>query len=51
MPDGLLRSDPSAPGLIRRRCGRGFRYLDAAGLAVSEPEVLARVEGLVIPPR
>ncbi|WP_297646135.1 DNA topoisomerase IB [Pseudonocardia sp.] len=50
MPDGLLRSDPSAPGLIRRRCGRGFRYLDAAGLAVSEPEVLARVEGLVIPP-
>jgi DNA topoisomerase I len=45
----LRRSDPARPGLVRRRCGRGWRYLDADGAAV-DAEVRARIEALVIPP-
>ena len=47
--DRLVRSDPAAGGIRRRRCGRGFRYLDASG-SVTDPEVLARIKALVIPP-
>jgi hypothetical protein len=40
----LRRADCSGPGLRRRRRrGRGFEYLDAAGRHVDDPEVLARV--------
>jgi DNA topoisomerase IB len=46
----LTRSDPSGPGIRRRRCGRGFRYLGPDGVAVSDPEVLTRIHALVIPP-
>jgi DNA topoisomerase IB len=45
----LIRSDPAAGGIRRRRCGRGFRYLDC-GAPVTDPEVLARIKALVIPP-
>ncbi|TNY36624.1 DNA topoisomerase IB [Thermomonospora catenispora] len=45
----LNRSDPSAPGITRRRHGRGFRLLDADGRPVP-PSTAARVEDLVIPP-
>jgi DNA topoisomerase I len=45
----LVRSDPAAGGIRRRRCGRGFRYLDASG-PVTDPEILARIKALVIPP-
>ncbi|MCP3799828.1 DNA topoisomerase IB [Allokutzneria sp. A3M-2-11 16] len=45
----LRRSDPSGPGLTRRRCGRGFRYFDPRG-PVDDPEVLERIKQLVIPP-
>ncbi|REE96622.1 DNA topoisomerase IB [Thermomonospora umbrina] len=45
----LERSDPAEPGIRRRRHGRGFRYLDAAGGPVS-PEEVSRIKGLVIPP-
>ncbi|MFL5822524.1 MAG: DNA topoisomerase IB [Solirubrobacteraceae bacterium] len=34
----------------RRRSGRGFVYLDEQGHRVSDPEILERVRGLVIPP-
>jgi DNA topoisomerase IB len=47
--DGLVRSDPSHAGIRRRRCGRGFRYLDEAS-AVTDTETLARIKALVIPP-
>ncbi len=46
----LRRSDCSGSGIRRVRHGRGFRYLDDAGDAVTEGEVLARIDELVIPP-
>ena len=47
---GLLRSDLGGAGIRRRRCGRGFRYLGPDQAAVTDPEVLARIRALVIPP-
>jgi DNA topoisomerase IB len=46
----LRRSDPTGPGIQRRRRGKGFQYLDADGGRVDEPEVLQRINELVIPP-
>jgi DNA topoisomerase IB len=45
----LRRSDLTGPGIRRIRSGRGFRYLDADGQAISAEE-LARIKDLVIPP-
>lgn len=50
MPPRVRRVDCRQPGLTRRRHGRGFRYLDAAGNAITDPETRARIEALVIPP-
>jgi DNA topoisomerase IB len=46
----LRRVDCTGPGLTRRRRGRGFVYLDAHGTRIEDPEVLARIHELVIPP-
>ena len=46
----LRRVDCSAPGITRRRRGRGFEYLDESGERVEDPEVLERIGELVIPP-
>ncbi len=46
----LRRSDPSRPGLTRRRRGRGFAYYDAYGERVTDPETLQRISDLVLPP-
>jgi DNA topoisomerase I len=46
----LRRVSCSAPGLTRRRQGKGFVYLDAAGNRVTDEAVLARIESLVLPP-
>ncbi len=46
----LRRVDRSAPGLTRRRRGRGFEYLDARGERVTDDATLARIRGLAIPP-
>jgi len=40
----------SAPGIIRIRSGRGFRYRGADGKAIRDPQVLARIRALAIPP-
>jgi DNA topoisomerase IB len=46
----LTRSDPGGAGFRRRRCGRrGVRYLMESS-AVTDPETLARIKALVIPP-
>jgi DNA topoisomerase I len=50
MAPRLRRADCSAPGIRRRRVGRGFVYLDPAGLRITDPEVLDRIRALVIPP-
>ena len=46
----LKRVDCSQPGITRRRRGRGFEYLDAAGKRVDSGEVLGRIRELAIPP-
>jgi DNA topoisomerase IB len=46
----LRRVDCSAPGLHRRRRGRGFAYTDLDGRPISDAETLARIEALAIPP-
>ncbi len=46
----LKRVNCSAPGIGRRRRGRGFEYLDADGAKVSDPEDLQRIAELRIPP-
>ncbi len=49
-PRRLRRSDPSAPGYARRRCGKGFLYLDEEGGRITDAETVARIAALVIPP-
>jgi DNA topoisomerase I len=46
----LRRVDCSGPGITRRRRGKGFEYLDDEGRRITEPEVLARIRELAIPP-
>ena len=46
----LRRSDCSAPGFRRVRRGRGFSYLDERDERVEDPEALARIRELAIPP-
>jgi DNA topoisomerase-1 len=46
----LRRSNPSGPGYARRRCGKGFMYLDEEGVRLTDPEIVARITALVIPP-
>jgi DNA topoisomerase IB len=46
----LRRSDPSGPGYTRRRCGKGFMYLDENGERITDAEIVARITALVIPP-
>jgi DNA topoisomerase-1 len=45
----LRRSDCNAPGITRRRRGRGFSYR-WNGEKISDPETLERIKGLAIPP-
>ena len=49
-PRRLRRSDPSGPGYARRRCGKGFLYLDEDGTRITDAEIVARITALVIPP-
>ncbi len=46
----LKRSDCAGPGISRRRRGKGFEYRDAEGAKVTDPEDLARLRELGIPP-
>ena len=47
---GLRWVNDSAPGLRRVRRGANFSYRDASGATVRDPEVLARIRSLVLPP-
>jgi DNA topoisomerase-1 len=40
----------SAPGITRKRVGRGWRYEAPDGAPIKDKEVLARIKSLVIPP-
>ena len=46
----LRRIDCSGPGILRRRRGRGFEYLDYAGNRIDDGEELLRIKQLGIPP-
>ena len=46
----LRRVDCASKGLARRRVGKGFAYVDAAGNDIEDPDVIERIERLVIPP-
>jgi DNA topoisomerase-1 len=47
---GLTYVESSALNLRRRRCGRGFVYLDASGRPVPNKALKARIKALAIPP-
>jgi DNA topoisomerase IB len=46
----IRRVDCSGPGIRRRKRGRSFSYEDPNGQVITDPEVLARLRGLAIPP-
>jgi DNA topoisomerase-1 len=46
----LRRSDCSAPGIVRRRRGKGFSYTWPDGSPVDDPDTAERIAALVIPP-
>jgi DNA topoisomerase-1 len=47
---GLRYVHGGAPGIRRLRSGKGFRYVNADGRAVRDPETLGRIRSLAIPP-
>src|SRR6476660_6204293 len=47
---GLRYSSPEGVGLLRRKAGRGFCYLDLDGRPVRDRATLRRIRSLVIPP-
>ncbi len=46
----MLFVDDGGPGFRRRRCGRGFTYLDTRGRPLRGERQLARIRALAIPP-
>ena len=47
---GLRDVSDEEPGVRRRKCGRGFTYLDHRDRTVRDSEVRARIDALAIPP-
>jgi DNA topoisomerase I len=47
---GLHYVDHAGPGITRRRHGRHFSYVDPRGQAISDPDEIARLKRLAIPP-
>ena len=47
---GLRYADADAPGITRKRRGKGFVYCDTRGRQVRDAKTLARVRALVLPP-
>jgi DNA topoisomerase IB len=46
----VRRADTSGPGFGRRRAGTGFSYRDCDGARIDDPDEIARIKALVIPP-
>ena len=47
---GLRYVTDARPGIHRKRSGTAFRYVDPHGKPVRDPDTLARIKSLVIPP-
>ena len=46
----LVYASDAEPGIIRRRAGRNFAYLDARGRRIVHADTLQRIRALAIPP-
>ena len=46
----LRRADLNGPGIVRRRRGRGWEYLDEDGVRIDDRETVERIRELAIPP-
>nr|WP_179756736.1 DNA topoisomerase IB [Kineococcus aurantiacus] len=46
----MRRVSVSSPGFSRRRRGKGWTYLDDRGERIVDPDVIARISALAIPP-
>jgi DNA topoisomerase-1 len=49
-PEQLIRVDPASPGFSRRRRGRGWSFYDCVGEPITDPDEIARIKSLAIPP-
>jgi DNA topoisomerase I len=47
---GLRYTVDSSPGIRRRRAGKGFTYTGPEGRRIDDPETLARIRDLAVPP-
>ncbi|HLJ17634.1 MAG TPA: hypothetical protein VKV15_24270 [Bryobacteraceae bacterium] len=47
---GLRYVTPDSPGILRKRAGKGFRYIGPDGKPVRDKATLDRIRSLVIPP-
>lgn len=47
---GLRYVSDTTPGIRRKKAGRSFSYVDAAGKPIRDPDHLARIRALAIPP-
>jgi DNA topoisomerase I len=47
---GLRYVSDTAPGIARRRAGKGFSYVGADGKRISDKKEIARIRALAIPP-
>ena len=48
--NGLVLVGPGSLVLRRRRCGKGFRFIDASGAALRDKATIARLKSLAMPP-
>ena len=46
----LVHTSDDGPGILRKRAGRSFFYLDPAGKKLNDVETLSRIRSLAIPP-
>lgn len=46
----LVYASDDAPGITRRKAGKGFRYIDPSGRPIKDSSTLARIRALAIPP-
>lgn len=46
----LTRSNDQSPGFTRRPAGKRFAYFDVNGARIRDPETIARIDALAIPP-
>jgi DNA topoisomerase I len=47
---GLRYVTDAVAGITRRRAGRGFSYLDPSGARIADPEEIARIKAIAVPP-